>query len=723
MRTTGIIGLIVVLGLFAGVAAHAQGVPGAEPPDDAIGRTPPRLSYIHGQVSFWRPGAQDWVQAQVNTPLAPEDMLFTGSPGASEVQIGPRAFVRASVNTQFGLENQEPDFLQFKVTAGRVSFDVRSIEPGHAVEVNTPNAAITIEHPGHYRVDVTGERTAFITRRSGRATITPPNGQAVAVAASEEVVIDGVADPRISGFAAPPLDEWDRWNYARTDGLLDAVSARYVTPGTYGVGDLDRYGRWRVVDQYGPVWIPTGVPAGWAPYTTGSWVLDPFYGWTWVDTAPWGWAPYHHGRWVHVGGFWGWAPGPVLVRPVYAPALVAFFGGGVGVGVGVGGPLVGWVALGWGEPCVPWWGRPHFVRRPWWGGWGGPRYVNNVIVHQTTVVHVEQITVYQNVHVHNAVVVVNEDRFGRGRIPHGARVAQTDVQSLRPTHAAPGVSKTPDHFVPVTTRGVKPPDDYLRRPVVATRPPHRGGVEVGGAEPRGGPAPMPTPAPRLVPTPQRPEPASVVSRPPFGKGTIERPVPDRSPAPPRQRGEEARRTEPTPETRPGIQPPSKPALEPKVPSPPVAAPPLQPGGEPRVGGPTPAAPQAPAGRERPGGREQGPGVPPAAPRQAPPQPGGEPRVGGPTPAPPHVPAPRTVTPPSPAPSKPAAGAVAQPAPPGRREVTRQPDRPLPGEPANRLAPDRGEVRPRQQDKGQEVRPPQGRPQGRPEAQPHERKGG
>ena len=127
MRTIRIIGLLVVLSLFTGAAARAQGVPGADPQDDTIGRMPPRLSYIHGSVSFWRPGAEEWVQAQVNTPLAPEDQLYTGSPGTLELQIGPRAFVRASSSTQLGLENHEPDFLQFKVTAGGVAFDVRSV--------------------------------------------------------------------------------------------------------------------------------------------------------------------------------------------------------------------------------------------------------------------------------------------------------------------------------------------------------------------------------------------------------------------------------------------------------------------------------------------------------------------------------------------------------------------------------------------------------------------
>src|SRR5437016_955378 len=130
-------------------------------------------------------------------------------------------------------------------------------------EAAPPNAAFTLEHPGSYRVEVTGERTAFITRRAGQATVTPANGAAVAITPGEEVVIEGTASPQVAASAAPPLDEWDQWNDARTDRLLDAVSARYVTPGMYGVSDLDPYGTWRVVPPYGPVWVPTAVPTGW----------------------------------------------------------------------------------------------------------------------------------------------------------------------------------------------------------------------------------------------------------------------------------------------------------------------------------------------------------------------------------------------------------------------------------------------------------------------------
>ena len=715
MQGRTILGLMLAVSLLTGMPplAHAGEAPDQDQ-EDTISRTPPRLSFVDGQVSFWRPGAQEWVQAQINTPLAPGDQLYTGSPGNLELQVGARAFVRGWANTQVGLENHEPDFLQFKVTTGQASFDLRALEPGHTVEVDTPNAAFTIEHPGYYRVNVAGERTSFITRRAGRAIVTPAGGDAVAIAASEEVVVDGTDNPRVSSFVAPKLDVWDKWNYARTDALLDAVSARYVPSGTYGVDDLDHYGNWRVVDQYGPVWVPTGVSSGWAPYTTGSWTLDPFYGWTWVDTAPWGWAPYHYGRWVFVNNFWAWAPGPLLGRPVYAPALVAFLGGpSVQVSVGVGGPLVGWVALGWGEPCVPWWGRPGFIHRPWWGGWGGPRVVNNVVIQRTTVVNVEQINVYHNTHVRNAVVVVDENRFGRGRIGTG-RVTQVDVRNFHPTHTGPRVAPTPASYVPTASRGIRPPDRDLQRPVVATRPPHRGEGPAAGGERRVEPAGVPEPAPRLVTAPQRREPAAVLSRPPFGQSTIERPAPDRPRPPARQKPEGARAAERGPEApAPGQrQTPSDPRSEGKVTS------------------PSPAAPQTPAGRPEAAPRQADRGQTSVT-RPAPPQSRPESKATAPTPGAPASPAKtpevsrpsaeRSQAPAAPQPAgqgrsrqgleapsaatRPAipqsrpetkvAGppsAVSQP-PAARKEVPPSRGRQLPGEPANRLSPGRAETRP------------------------------
>jgi hypothetical protein len=607
--------------------------PAAEEPG-AIGRTPPRLGFVDGQVSFWRPGVEEWVEARVNTALAPGDELYTGAPGNVEVQIGARAYVRAWGRTQLGLASLEPDFVQIKVTAGYVSLDLRRLDPGHTVELDTPHAAFTIERAGYYRVNVAEGRTSFITRRGGRATVTSATGTAAALAPSEEAIVEGADGATVSTYVAPELDAWDRWNYARTEALLGSLSSRYVAEDVYGIDDLDHHGSWRVVETYGAVWVPTGMPVGWAPYATGSWTWDPYYGWTWVDAAPWGWAPYHYGRWVHLSGVWAWAPGPLVVRPVYAPALVAFLGPRVGITVGVGVPPIGWVALGWGEPIIPWWGPVGFVGAPRWVGWGGPRIVNNVVITHTTVVHAHDIRVYRNTGERHAVTAVPRDRFGHGPVPR-ARVT-VKPGDLEPFRGKPDVAPARASLAPATARGVRPPDETLRRPVVATRPP---ADPAQWLKPHGIPEPAKTPAasPRLVPTPRRT--GESPERPPFGPSTIERPRPSTPPKPgqaqPRSPGTRATAPQPASSrpspgpTPPGSTPPSK-AGEPKgqpSPAPPAARGQTQPSPAPRAAPPAAPAPRAqpprapapslpgePANRVFPGRSSQAPArvAPPSA---------------------------------------------------------------------------------------------------------------
>jgi hypothetical protein len=180
---------------------------------------------------------------------------------------------------------------------------------------------------------------------------------------------------------APNPDGFDEWCKVRDRHEDQSVSARYVAPGVVGASDLDEYGSWRDTPDYGHVWVPTSVSPGWAPYRDGHWAwVDP-WGWTWVDDAPWGFAPFHYGRWVDFDGYWGWAPGPYGVRPYYAPALVAWYGGpgfGVGFGFGFGGGF-GWCPLGFGEPFFPWYG----VSRG---------YFRNVNISNTRITNITNIT-------------------------------------------------------------------------------------------------------------------------------------------------------------------------------------------------------------------------------------------------------------------------------------------------------------------------------------------
>ncbi|MBI4518774.1 MAG: hypothetical protein HY699_23510 [Deltaproteobacteria bacterium] len=462
------------------------------------GPTPPRLRFVDGAVSFWRPGAEEWTQAQVNTAIAAGDSLYAGDGANVEIQIGPREFVRAGSNTQIDLSTLDSDYMQFQITGGHAALDLKTLPRGQSIEVDSPNAAFTIDRSGYYRVDIDENRTAFSAARGGTATVMPVAGETTDVSDNQQIIIEGTEAVQVSVNAAPAPDEWDRWNHDRSAQLGEAPrSAQYVPAEIAGADDLDRYGDWREQPRYGHIWVPRDVRSDWAPYSTGRWVYDPYYQWTWVDEAPWGWAPYHYGRWVYVDGFWGWAPGPVVVAPVYSPALVAFFGApGIGVSVGVGLPFVSWVALGFGEPIIPWWGHRGFVGRPYWGGWGGPRVVNNVVINNTTIVNVTNVNRFQNVEIRNAVIGADRNQFGRGRAEH-VRLDAALVQRLKPMRGDLKVQPVAASLVPREAHGQRPPDRLQRRQVVTTRAPQdpMSRLRAKGIEAK---APVMRPEPRVV---------------------------------------------------------------------------------------------------------------------------------------------------------------------------------------------------------------------------------
>ena len=459
--------LLVSLGLHGPCVALAES-------EHAVGPTPPRLASIEGDASFWRPGADDWAPAHVNTPLAAGDDLYAGKRGNLEVEIGPHAFVRAGPGTEVGLESLETGFVQFKVPSGQAAFDLQRMPEGQRVEVDTPSGAFTIDRAGYYRSNVDDHGTTFISRRGGDAAAIPAGGEASDVPDGQQVVLQGTDTATANASPAPAPDAWDRWNDERDGEHPEHVSsAEYVPPNVAGADDLDRYGDWRETPRYGHVWVPRETPAGWAPYSNGNWTWDPSYHWTWVDDAPWGWAPYHYGRWVDLEGTWGWAPGPVVAPAVYAPALVGFVGPvgvSVNVGIGIPVPALGWVALGFGEPVLPWWGPVGFIGRPFWGGWYGPHIVNNVVINNTRIVNVTTINRFQNMNVHNAVVGVPRDQFGRGRV-RLARLGPNDLQKLQPVHGQLGIKPVAASLVPNSGRASRPPEGTDKRPMIATRVP------------------------------------------------------------------------------------------------------------------------------------------------------------------------------------------------------------------------------------------------------------
>jgi hypothetical protein len=179
---------------------------------------------------------------------------------------------------------------------------------------------------------------------------------------------------------------------------------------------------------------------------------------------------------------------------------------------------VHWAPLGWGEPIIPWWGRPGFVGVAWWSGWGGPHVVNNVVVNRTTTVNVTNINVYSNVHVHNTVVGVSEGRFGRGAV-QTTRVDDARVKELTPVRGALQVKPVAASAMSAERANLAPPSAIQERRVVATRTPRDFSPALRAQGLSAERQTTPSPTPRIVPAPKR----TVVAAPPEGASAGESP--------------------------------------------------------------------------------------------------------------------------------------------------------------------------------------------------------
>jgi hypothetical protein len=324
-----------------------------------------RISQIHGDVSTQRGESGSWSAAALNAPVLAGDRISTGDQARTEIQIDYANVLRLAEHTQANLATLTRSQIQIQLGHGMANYSGLKDSDAEA-EIDTPNVAIrTNRRESSFRIVVSADNHTEVLVRKGEVEVTTPQG-GTRVRQGQLITVQGSGEEaQYKVSEAPDRDSWDQWNTER-DGMIRNADSRRRTNDYYvGVEDLDAYGTWTDVPDYGPVWRPA-VHVGWAPYRAGRWVYEPYWGWTWVSYDPWGWAPYHYGRWMYYDSAWVWWPGPVygypFYRPIWAPAYVSFFGfgRGFGFGFGFGFGSIGWIPLG---PC------DHF--HPWWGRWGG----------------------------------------------------------------------------------------------------------------------------------------------------------------------------------------------------------------------------------------------------------------------------------------------------------------------------------------------------------------
>lgn len=342
-RTTPPTGLPLLRSLFGLALALAALVASSAAWADPPGRVG-RIADTSGNVWLFDDDEGDWIQPRRNRPVTEGDRVSTERDARAELQVGA-ATLRLDGGTDVEFVQLDDERVQVRLHGGSVALRARG-DSAREFAVLTDEGRYEPLRAGRYRIDAKDNGGSYGAAITGALRFE-----------AEDSVLDLEAGQRAEfwvergsthyAWVSMPDDRFGDW-VARQDREDDRERERhrYVSPEMTGADDLDRYGRWDRHPDYGAVWYPTAVAAGWAPYRYGHWAYVSPWGWTWVDDAPWGFAPFHYGRWVHWGGRWGWCPGAYVARPVYAPALVAWFGGSnVSVGISIGGPAVGWVPL------------------------------------------------------------------------------------------------------------------------------------------------------------------------------------------------------------------------------------------------------------------------------------------------------------------------------------------------------------------------------------------
>src|ERR1700679_353335 len=302
----GLLGVaVLVMGALVGWAQAPVPVPTQQAQGDPPAEVA-RVSSMLGNVSLEPASVDQFSAAQVNDVLTSGDRVYADAGANAELETGELA-VRMGQQTDLTITAMTDQLEQFGLAQGEVHLRSFALPLGTTVELDTPNAAVTVLQPGDVRVDVAPD--------GGTTTVEVVSGQAQVDGNGFQQVLEPGQRVQLSGSNPVSAQELDVATPDGLDGFSNDRDAAYenagqgeeahMNPETIGAEDLSANGDWETDADDGAVWYPTAVAVGWAPYSFGHWVWVAPWGWTWVDSYAGGFAPCHYGRGLKRGSVGG----------------------------------------------------------------------------------------------------------------------------------------------------------------------------------------------------------------------------------------------------------------------------------------------------------------------------------------------------------------------------------------------------------------------------------
>jgi len=303
-------------------------------------------------------------RAGVNAPIFPGDTLRTGADQRVEVQLAGGTVVRIDRGGEVVFQSlpnpsaklQDNTVLVLNGGALRVTSRLGDKDE---FRIDTRDASVYLVGEGDFRIEADERGGTRVASLRGVAELVGNETSVLVRGGQRSVVVAGSAPDAPRAYSAFASDGFDRWCEARdeayrshdrntaTDDVDRSQVPEEVRP---YYSELSQNGEFAEDPEYGTVWYPSGVGAGWRPYYDGYWSYGPG-GYFWVSYEPWGWAPYHYGNWQWTYRGWCWVPGRVFAGA--------------------------WVSWSWGSLYIGWapldyWGRPAWLGGPYYGGYYDP---------------------------------------------------------------------------------------------------------------------------------------------------------------------------------------------------------------------------------------------------------------------------------------------------------------------------------------------------------------
>lgn len=325
-----------------------------------------RISHIEGQLSRYHPETDDWQATTMEAPFGTNDLLHSEPDSKAEFIMPNNTWIRIDGDTRIQLLTLLGDITEVDLAFGRarfynksVSTQIKAITPfGH---ISAPPGAafdLYVQENG-VEINAIKKSVSFTHNASSKSHDIRSGSSAIFADMHEVTAVPGEVE-----YA------WQKWNQ-KMDALwaermrTKGESAVYLPPELHSeTYYLDRYGVWERVyydGAYYRFWRPVQVYAGWAPFTSGAWIV--WHGdHVWVPHDPFGYVTHHYGNWVFASGHWYWAP-PVTRITLHAhyPLLKIGFGWYPGRVAWIHfGAHLGWIPL---APYEPYYTHHHWGRR------------------------------------------------------------------------------------------------------------------------------------------------------------------------------------------------------------------------------------------------------------------------------------------------------------------------------------------------------------------------